>query len=50
MLLAPSVVERGEWDAVVNPAPRDVAYIVVIAPQAVIRDGRLFTGAAVLAK
>jgi RES domain-containing protein len=50
VLLAPSVVARCEWNATVNPAPPDAAYIVVIAPQAVIPDARLFTGAVVLAE
>jgi RES domain-containing protein len=44
LLLVPSLVARGEWNAMVNPAHPDAARIVVTAPQAVIWDARLFIG------
>ena len=44
VLLVPSVVARGEWNAMVNPAHPGAARLVVTAPQAVIWDTRLFTG------
>ena len=44
VLLVPSVVARGEWNAMVNPAHRDAGRLVVAAPQAVIWDARLFSG------
>jgi len=49
VLLVPSVVVRGEWNAMVNPAHPDAGRIVVGATEAVVWDARLFTGAAGLA-
>lgn len=46
VLLVPSVVARGEWNAMVNPAHPDAGRMVVGEPQTVIWDARLFTGAA----
>lgn len=46
VLLVPSVVARGEWNAMVNPAHPDAGRIMVGEPQAVVWDARLFTGAA----
>ena len=46
VLLVPSVVARGEWNAMVNPAHPDAGRIVVGEPQPVIWDARLFAGVA----
>jgi RES domain-containing protein len=46
VLLVPSVVARGEWNAMVNPTHPDAGRIVVGAPEAVVWDARLFTGSA----
>jgi RES domain-containing protein len=46
VLLVPSVVARGEWNAMVNPAHPDAARIVVGEPEPVIWDARLFGGTA----
>ena len=45
VLLAPSVVARGEWNAMVNPTHPDALRIVVSPPRPVIWDARLFTRA-----
>jgi RES domain-containing protein len=45
VLLVPSVVARGEWNALVNPAHPDAARIAVAAAEAVVWDARLFVGA-----
>ncbi|MET0962145.1 MAG: RES domain-containing protein [Noviherbaspirillum sp.] len=42
VLLVPSVVARGEWNAMVNPAHADAPRIVVSPPRPVIWDARLF--------
>lgn len=44
VLLVPSVVVRGEWNAMVNPVHPDAGRIVVGAPEAVVWDARLFAG------
>nr|WP_314623489.1 RES family NAD+ phosphorylase [uncultured Noviherbaspirillum sp.] len=44
VLLVPSVVARGEWNAVVNPAHPDAARITVAAAEPVVWDARLFAG------
>lgn len=42
VLLVPSVVARGEWNAMVNPAHPQTHGIIVGAPEPVIWDARLF--------
>ncbi|AAP85946.1 RES domain-containing protein (plasmid) [Cupriavidus necator H16] len=43
VLLVPSVVARGEWNALVNPTHPDAPRIQVSAPEPVQWDDRLFT-------
>lgn len=42
VLLVPSVVARGEWNAMVNPGHPDAGRIAVGAPEAVVWDAGLF--------
>jgi RES domain-containing protein len=46
VLLVPSVVARGEWNAMVNPAHPDAGRIAVAAAEPVVWDARLFAGGA----